>query len=335
MPTADEFDFGAFVVAAAFLGETPAFALGDGSVRLTDGIEKKVEVHSGAILCASPTVSGKALLTGGDDGRVAQVEADGAVSPLAEVPKKWIDQIAAGPNGAVAYSSGRQVFVHLGDGRERALALERAAGGLAFAPKGLRLAVATYGGISLWWAATDADPIRLQWKGAHQAISFAPDGRFVVTTMQENALHAWRIADGVDMHMSGYPAKTRSLAWSAKGRYLVTSGANAAVVWPFHGKDGPMGKEPMQVGERDVLVTRVACHPRKGRVAVGYRDGTVIIAGLSDQEQTVLRRGGEGAITTLAFDQRGHRLAFGTDAGHAGVLGIGDRAGLPRSSVFP
>jgi WD40 repeat protein len=324
VPTAEEFDFGAFVVEAAVLGETAAFALGDGSVRLADGSAKKIDVHSGAILCATPTANGAALLTGGDDGRVAQVEADGAVSAVAEVPNKWIDQVAAGPNGAVAYSSGRQVAVRLGDGRERTLALDRAAGGLAFAPKGMRLAVPTYGGVILWWVATDADPIRLQWKGAHQTISFAPDGRFIVTAMQENALHAWRVTDGVDMHMSGYPAKTRSLAWSVKGRYLVTSGANAAVVWPFLGKDGPMGKEPAQVAERDVLVTRVACHPRDDRVAVGYRDGMVSVADLSGKDEAVLRRGGEAAITTLAFDRRGHRLAFGTEAGRAGVLAIGD-----------
>ncbi len=62
--------------------------------------------------------------------------------------------------------------------------------------------------------------------------------------MQENALHGWQIADGSDMRMSGYPAKTRSIAWTAKGRYLATSGANAAILWPFHFKDGPMGKEP-------------------------------------------------------------------------------------------
>ena len=38
-----------------------------------------------------------------------------------------------------------------------------------------------------------------------------PDGRFLVTSMQEPMLHGWRLADGKDMRMSGYSAKVRSL----------------------------------------------------------------------------------------------------------------------------
>lgn len=325
IPAADGIAFGAFVVEAAFLGDTVAFALGDGTVRLV-GAEPggcEVQVHSGAILGATPTREGEALITGGDDGRVARVHVGGEVEVLAEKKRKWINQVAAGPNGAVAYASGRNAFVRLSDGRERELTLDRAVGGLAFAPKGVRLAVAGYGGVTLWWAGTDADPVRLEWKGAHLSASFAPDGRFVVTTMQENALHAWRIDDGRDMHMSGYPAKTRSLSWTSRGRFLVTSGANAAVVWPFHSKDGPMGKEPAQLGERDVLVTRVASHPRKDKVAIGYHDGRVTLVDLSGENAAVLRNAGDQPISALSFDGRGARLAFGTEEGSAGILEAG------------
>ena len=31
-----------------------------------------------------------------------------------------------------------------------------------------------------------------------------------------------------------------------------------------------MGKPPLQLGAREVLVTRVACHPREEVVAIGY-----------------------------------------------------------------
>ena len=36
----------------------------------------------------------------------------------------------------------------------------------------------------------------------------------------------------------------RSIAWSAGGKALATSGADTVILWPFAGKDGPMGKEP-------------------------------------------------------------------------------------------
>jgi len=320
-----DFSFGAFVGEAAFLGDVAAFALGDGTVRLVEGAAtNEIQVHSGAILSAVPTRDGKALVTGGDDGRVAVVDQSGAVEVVAERPRKWIDQVAAGPGGAIAYASGRQVGVRLGDGRERELTLDRAAGGLAFAPKGMRLAVAGYDGVTLWWAATDAEPTRLVHEGAHLGVSFTPDGRFLVTAMQENALHAWRLDDGLDMHMSGYPAKTRSSAWTVKGRYLATSGAHAAVLWPFQSKEGPMGKDPLQVGGREVLVTRVACHPRAETVAIGYQDGAVALVAVADGAPTTVHAAGGGPVSALAFDGRGERLAFGTEDGAAGVVVLSD-----------
>ena len=33
----------------------------------------------------------------------------------------------------------------------------------------------------------------LEWKGSHIDVTWSPDGRFVVTSMQENALHGWRL----------------------------------------------------------------------------------------------------------------------------------------------
>jgi WD40 repeat protein len=321
LPAIQEFPFGAFVVEAAFLGDTAAFALGDGTVRFVGGpAAESVAVHSGAILSAAPTRDGKALVSGGDDGRVALIDAKGAVTVVAERPRKWIDLVATGPSGALAYTSGRQVFVKFGDGRERTFDLSRAAGGLAFAPKGLRLAVAGYDAVTLYWAGTDAEPVTLPWKGAHLTASFSPDGRHLVTAMQENALHGWRLDDGKDMRMSGYPAKTRSLAWTVKGRFLATSGANAAILWPFHFKDGPMGKQPTQLAAREVLVTRVASHPREELIAIGYQDGMVMLATIADAKETLIRRPGGGPVSALAFDQKGSRLAFGTEEGAGGVV---------------
>lgn len=323
MTSTVEHAFEAFVVEAAFLGETAAFALGDGSLRLVaGGDEMRVPVHAGAILSAAPAIDGRRIVTGGDDGIVAATDFGGAVERLAERPRKWIDRVAAGPGGAVGFTTGRQVSVRLADGRERNLDLPRAAGGIAFAPKGLRLAIARYDGVTLWWPATDAEPTGLEWKGAHLAAAFSPDGKYVVTAMQDNALHGWRLADGKDMRMSGYPAKPRSISWSAKGRFLATSGANAAILWPFHFKDGPMGKPPLQLGAREVLVTRVACHPKQELVAVGYQDGMVLAVRFGDAEEAVIQRPGAGPVSALAWDGGGRRLAVGTEAGAAAVVSL-------------
>lgn len=325
MPTIQSFPLGAYVVAATFLRDTPVFALGDGKVAIVDGpAAETYGPHSGGLLAAARSWSGDRLLTSGDDGKVMSIDRAGLIEPVASRPRKWIDQIACGPGDIVAFATGREAIVRMADGKERVLQHERAVGGLAFAPKGLRLAVARYNGVSLWWVGTEAKPTELEWKGSHLGVLWSPDGKFVVTSMQENALHGWRTADGGGhMRMSGYPGKVKSMGWSAKGRFLATSGAEMAVLWPFHFKDGPMGKQPLQLGLRDgTIVTAVACHPTEEVVAIGYKDGTVIAARFADSDQAVLRQAGDGPVSSLAWDSAGIRLAFGTEEGAAGVIDL-------------
>jgi WD40 repeat protein len=187
----------------------------------------------------------------------------------------------------------------------------------------MRLGIARYNGATLTFPATEGKPLELEWAGAHTGITFSPDGNYLVTTMQENALHGWRLADARHMRMTGYPAKIKSFSWSPKGRWLATSGASAAIVWPFTGKDGPMGKAPAELGTRgDAMVTNVACHPAEEIVAIGYQDGMVLVARITDQKEVLLRRPGKGAVTSMAWDSDGKRLVFGSDAGDCGVIDI-------------
>ena len=150
-------------------------------------------------------------VTGGDDGKVAATGASGETSVVATDPRRrWIDHVALGPDGAVAWSAGKEAFVRTAKGDERSVEMPSTPGGLAFAPKGLRLAVAHYNGASLWFPNAKAEPEQLEWKGSHLGITFSPDGRFLVTAMQEPTLHGWRIADAHHMRMSGYSARVRS-----------------------------------------------------------------------------------------------------------------------------
>ncbi len=318
------YDAGSYVVAAAFLDTDPVFALGDGTLlMLTSDGERRVEVHGGGLLAACMTQDKSTILTSGGDGRVMRTDAEGEATLMAELPRKWIDLLAAGPQGAIAFASGRTAMVRLPNGDLRDVSPSRAVGGLAFAPKGLRLAVARYDGATLHWVNTEAPPQELVWKGAHAAAAFSPDGKYLVTTMQENALHGWRLSDGQDMRMTGYPGKVKSMHWSAKGRYLATSGANAAILWPFFGKTGPMGQQPLQLGARgDQLVSQVACHPAEEVVAIGYQDGMVLVARFADSQEVLLRRPGGSPVSALCWDAGGTRLLFGTEAGEAGVISL-------------
>ncbi|MGH2340869.1 WD40 repeat domain-containing protein [Segnochrobactraceae bacterium EtOH-i3] len=324
MPKLVPLSLDAFVVAAAFIDDVPALALGDGTVRLLDGAEPKVlAVHAGSVLAAELTRDGRGLITGGDDGKLKRVAADGSVTDLAERGRKWLDQIATGPDGALAFASGRTLWVRFADGRIEETQFPRAVGGIAFAPKGLRLAIARYDGVTLIFPGTTAKPSELTWKGMHSLVSFSPDGRFVVTAMQEPALHGWRLPDARDMRMSGYPTKVRSMSWTAKGRYLATSGAPASVMWPFTSKDGPMGKQPLELGfAQDAMVARVAAHPDEDVVALGYSTGEVRLVRVPDGAEVPVRPADGAPISALAWDANGERLLIGTEKGAAGLFDL-------------
>ncbi|MBX3598044.1 MAG: WD40 repeat domain-containing protein [Rhizobiaceae bacterium] len=322
MPTVAPLDLAGHCVSAEFVANIPFFSLAEGEVHRLDNGQKSSTVHDG-LLAATVALDGKSLITSGEDGRVCSVSAAGEVSQIASVGRKWINCVAAGPQGAVAFGYGPNAVVHFADGKQKTLPHQRSVEDVAFAPKGMRLAAAHYGGATLHFPASEGKPTELLWQGAHTRVTFSPDGNFLVTAMQENALHGWRIADARHMRMSGYPAKVKSISWSVKGRWLATSGAPAAIVWPFQSKDGPMGKAPLELGTRgDVLVTCVACHPADEIAAIGYSDGMVLAVRFADAKEVLLRRPGKGAISSMAWDQEGRRLAFGSEAGDCGVIDI-------------
>lgn len=322
MPTVAPLDLDGHCLAACWLAGIPHFALADGAIHRLDHGHRSVEAHDG-LACATPALDGKALLTGGEDGRVCAVSPDGTVAELATIGRKWVTAIAAGPRGAVAFASGRVAHVLLPGVAPKEIAHPRSVEGLAFAPKGLRLAVARYNGATLHFPAAAGKPAELEWAGAHTAVTFSPDGNFLVTAMQENALHGWKLADGKHMRMAGYPAKVKSLSWSARGRWLASSGAPAAIVWPFQSKDGPIGKAPAELGTRgDTMVTCVAFHPTDEILAIGYADGMVLAARVADGKEVLLRRPGKGAVTAMAWDGEGRRIAFGAEAGDCGVIDV-------------
>jgi WD40 repeat protein len=326
MPTVAPLDLQGHVVGVAFLKDVPFFAGAAGTIHRLDHGHKTTEAHDG-LLSFVVDEANDTLLTGGEDGKVMRISADGTASLVADTGRKWISQVAAGPQGAVAYAYGKTTHVRLSDGTTREFPEQRTVEGIAFAPKGLRIAAARYNGVSLHWVGTNAPPVDLEWKGAHNAVTFSPDGRFLVTTMQENALHGWKLdgkpGENRHMRMTGYPAKVKSLSWSPKGKWLASSGAPAAIVWPFSAKDGPMGKAPQELGTRaNIMVTSVAFHPAEEVLAIGFIDGMILGVRLADAKEALLRRPGKGGITGLSWSASGKLVAFASDAGDCGVIDI-------------
>ncbi|HEX8568320.1 MAG TPA: WD40 repeat domain-containing protein [Caulobacteraceae bacterium] len=317
-------DFGAYVTAAFFDRSGAGFALGDGSVRWESG--ETVQAHDGAVLSATVHPSGQGVLTGGDDGRLVWSRRSGA-EEIASIPGRWIDTVAAAPaSGLIAFGAGREL--HVRDAADpkfsRTFAHERSVADVAFDAKGRRIAVATYGRAALWYARiADQKPVFLKWAGSHVGVGFSPDGRFLFSAMQENALHGWRLSDAKDMRMGGYPAKPRSLAFLGKGALMATAGSHGAVVWPLAGPNGPMGKEAAEVGyDESALVTRVAGAPDKTLLAAGLDDGRVWLSETRATGIVPVKAEKGPPITALAMSAKGDRVAWGDEEGGAGAASV-------------
>ncbi len=182
-----QWHFDAPVVAIAFDAEGQvAFALGDGTLRTFtpgDAETQTVEAHQGAALALIAHPEG-GFLSGGDDGRLMRITPGESPSELLKVKGRWIENIAAtDETGLIACTAGKNV--HLLDGEKVVVfAHPTTAAGVAFDPKGRRLAVAHYNGASLWWTkSADQQPKLFEWKGSHIAVTWSPDGRFLVTSM--------------------------------------------------------------------------------------------------------------------------------------------------------
>jgi WD40 repeat protein len=311
------------IVAAHFLGYTAAFVLGEEALVLAapDGEPRRVAAHAGAIL--DTAADDRRVVTAGDDGKVVATDGEGASKVLASDPKRrWIDHVALGPDGVVAWSAGKTAYVQAKD--LRAFEAPSTVGGLAFFPKGLRLAIAHYNGATAWFPnAAGAAPEKLEWKGSHLGATVSPDGRFLVTTMQEPMMHGWRLTDHQHMRMSGYAARVMSLSWSAGGHWLATAGASQLVLWPFQSKDGPMGKTPRLLTPSGHRIDTVACHPRTDVVAAGYNNGLVLLARIEDGAEILTKKPAEAPVTALAWSGDGRMLAWGTESGEAGIVNLG------------
>ena len=307
------------------LGDVMAFVGAEETVAIVsaDSGISPVTVHSGGILCAAS--DGARLVMGGDDGKLVSLDATGEVALIATDPKRrWIDNIALHPDGAVAWSAGKTAFVRNGKANdkieEKSFDAPSTVGGLAFAPKGLRVAIAHYNGVTLWFPNMAAKPEGLEWAGSHLGVVFSPDNKFLVTAMHEPALHGWRLADHRHMRMTGYPGRVRSMSWSAGGKALATSGADTVIMWPFGSKDGPMGKEPAMLAPLQARASMVACHPKQDILAAGYDDGTILMVRLDDGAEILVRRRGPTPVTALVWNDKGTLLAFAAEDGAAGLL---------------
>lgn len=316
--------FDAPVNTAAFSrdGNTLAFGLGNGTVHVAHGQDRHtVKPHAGAVPCVCPYGTDD-FLTLSDDGTLARVGPDGATRSVASFDGAWTERMDVHANGSFAVAVGRHVHLWTREEADpKILGLhDGSVTDVKFAPDGMGLAASRRDGVTLWaWPHYEPQAMQLPWKGAHLAVTISADKRWVVTAMQEGALHMWNVALKRDYQMRGYWTKPTEMVWTSDKKWLATSGAESVILWPFD-KGGPDGREALQLGwSNGTFVTKLAAHPEAGVLAAGFADGAVVLIDIRDRKAFSAAAPSGQPVTALAFSPKGDRLAAGTAKG-AGVI---------------
>ena len=251
------------------------------------------KAHEDGLLALAWNPQGACLATAGQDGYVRLWDAAGKLLHALEQPEKWVEVLAWSADGAwLAVGCGRQLEIFdcrgpnpksFGQFGPHASTIT----GIAWLPNEAGVAVAAYGGVTVWPGpfadrslreriqdAAPPEPRHLPFKGSLLALAVSPDGRFYATGNQDGTVHLWYASDGKDLEMTGYPTKVRELAWDPRSRFVATGGASSVTLWDMRGR-GPAGSRPLVLDAHEDFVTAIAFQPGGDLLASAARDGEV------------------------------------------------------------
>jgi len=190
------------------------------------------------------------------------------------------------------------------------------------APGSPSLAASYFGGICLWDAANFVVRKELPYGNAILALTWSPDGRWLVAGCHDNSVHLWVPAEDLELHMSGYETKLKELSFSRDSKWLATGGGRDACVWDCTG-DGPEGREPLLLPHQ-ARVTAVAFQHQHGLLATAAGDGEFCLWAPSRKNPLVAEVKMPATATRFAWSPDDSLLAVGTEKGAVFVFKNGE-----------
>jgi serine protease Do len=256
----------------------PAFAWG--ADQEDPGEVRQLAGHTGSVLALAVSPDGRHAITGSADKtvRLWDLEAGTLVRTL-EVNAGSVGGVAISADGRRALVSGETGKARLWDvvaGKEVGqVGAEKGNGpGVAFSRDGRLVATCEPTGTAIWNAETLAPVLRFTGKGLETAVTFSPDGRFVLTggtevspTLRLFDLRTGRQATSYD----GHTATVTAVTFSPDGRQILSASRDGTVrLW-----ERESGVEIRKFAGHAGGVTGVAFSPDSSRAISCGVDGAV------------------------------------------------------------
>jgi WD40 repeat protein len=184
---------------------------------------------------------------------------------------------------------------------------------LAWRPDGSACAAACFGGVCVWEAGTFAAQKEYVYGNSLLALTWSPNGRWLVAGCQDNAVHLWAPAEDIELHMSGYEAKLKELSFSPDSKWLATGGGRDACVWDCAGA-GPADREPLLL-PHEARVCALAFQQTHNVVVTAAANGEFCLWAPTHKNPLLAEVKMPSAATKFAWRADDSLLAAGTEQG--------------------
>jgi WD40 repeat protein len=270
------------------------------------------------------------LATGGQDGCVRFWNAvAGAQTAEVKLGNAWVEHLAwttKARTESAPYlfaAAGRKLVVLKPDGSVAHTFPDapKTISALAGKPDGSVCAAACFGQVAVWNAQDFTAQKEFAYGNAIYALTWSPDGRWLVAGCHDNAVHLWAPAEDLELHMSGYETRLKELSFSQDSKWLATGGGKDVCVWDCSGA-GPEGREPLQLPQT-ARTTAVAFQNQHSLVATGDAGGLFTLWGPTRKNPMVAEVRMPSAATKFAWTADDALLAVGTEKGVVYVFKTG------------